>query len=89
MDINILAILGNCIVALGSMRPRVDQPEIFDTAKAVIRALDDCRTATQHLLQIMDDLEKKNGSEEKAESAEMASAAAQSAQAAADAKEEG
>ena len=86
---DIIKTLENCIVALGAMRPRVDQPDISDTAKAVIRALDDCRTATQHLLQIMDDLKKKNGSEEKAEGAETASAAAQDAQAAADAKEEG
>lgn len=86
MEINIIKTLESCIITLGAMRPRVDQPEISDAARAVIRALDDCRTATQHLLQIMDDMEKKLDGAENAEDAGIDSA--QVSQAAAE-KEDG
>ena len=36
---NIIATLQNCIIAIGGMAPRVDQPEIRNTAEALIRTL--------------------------------------------------
>lgn len=46
---NVTQTLEGCIITLGAMRPRVDQPEISDAAKAVIRALDGCRTEVQRM----------------------------------------
>ena len=67
--------LESCIITLGAMRPRVDQPEISDAARAVIRALDGCRTEALRMQKEIEALsaapaeETSGGCEESATSA--------------------
>lgn len=68
---DIIKTLENCIIALGGMRPRVDQPEIFNTASALIRALNDCRSEAMRLLDALAGKEKAGAdAPEAAEAAE-------------------
>lgn len=59
---NIIATLQNCIIAIGSMSPRVDQPEIRNVAEALIRTLNDVITELNRMEQ-----EKKDGEQDHAE----------------------
>lgn len=56
---NIIATLQNCIIAMGGMAPRVDQPEIRNVAEAVIRTLNEVIQEMKRL-----DEEKKEKEEE-------------------------
>lgn len=49
MDIE--ATLQNCINALGGLRPRVDQPEIFRTAQMVINTLHEVKAEVNRMAQ--------------------------------------
>ncbi|MBQ9196905.1 MAG: hypothetical protein IJ157_06635 [Clostridia bacterium] len=56
---DIIETMAKCIIVLGAMRPRVDQPDISDSAKTVIGALNNCGNEAQRMLQEMDDMKKK------------------------------
>ena len=56
---DILATLQNCVNAVSGIRPRIDQPEIYQTGQALINTLKDMIPEVRELMGRVEELEKK------------------------------
>lgn len=56
---DILATLQNCVNAVAGIRPRIDQPEIYQTGQALINTLKDVIPEVRDLMDRVAQLEKE------------------------------
>ena len=56
---DILATLQNCVNAVAGIRPRIDQPEIYQTGQALINTLKDMIPEVKGLMDRVEQLEKE------------------------------
>lgn len=56
---DILATLQNCVNAVAGIRPRIDQPEIYQTGQALINTLKDMIPEVKGLMDRVAQLEKE------------------------------
>lgn len=56
---DILATLQNCVSAVAGIRPRIDQPEIYQTGQALINTLRDMIPEVRDLMDLVAQLEKE------------------------------